>query len=308
MVDIPFPVQAQLAELPEEAQRDFVIEYARRRKETPISYIAHFASLSEGYLDNWTLQIFFWLSFAVGIGPFWWFINLFRMPGKVKRFNQKMAQKVLKHIHFKYKIQGKSGLSSLKKGRLFASPKTYLKKSESPRPRIIKQIDPDGMSLESLKLGFMVDHRLETYEVVNDFQYDWDDSTSEKLYKLNEVGGVSNFFLMVQREGNTLGAFKVQPVNIYAIKEDLEKEIMEYKRPSNILRFQDDSFFREYSKTGWNFNLSQKNTAPQELVVWKYFNENRNRVIRIEKHSQNVFKAFAGEIVTPMDFPNIMPA
>ncbi len=134
MVDIPFPVQAQLAELPEEAQRDFAIEYARRRKETPISYIAHFASLSEGYLDNWTLQIFFWLSFVVGIGPFWWFINLFRMPGKVKRFNQKMAQKVLKHIHFKYKIQGKSGLSSLNKRKPFRKSQNVFEESGDSPP------------------------------------------------------------------------------------------------------------------------------------------------------------------------------
>ena len=305
--DLPFVVQAQLAELPEQAQQDFLYEYTRRKKEPAVAYVAHFATLSEGYLDNWTLQVLFWMSWFVLIGPLWWFINLFRMPGKVRKYNKKLAEKILKHIHFKYKISGKAGLASLKKGKLFDSPSKYLKKAEPAKPRVIRAIDPDSMTLESLKMGFLVDHKLETYEVVNDFQYDWSDMTSEKLYKLNELAGVDSFFLMLQREDGTLATFKVAPVNIYALKEDLEQEIQEFKRPSNIIRFQNKAFFREYSKAGSVFDMSKKTPEGYDVIVWKYFDENRKSVIRIEKHGEQAFKAFTGEIVSQIDFPNIMP-
>lgn len=306
IAEIPFAIQAQLAELPQEAQQDFILEFARRKKELPIAYIAHFTSLSEGYLDNWTLQVLFWFSLPMGIGFFWWFINLFRMPGKVNRFNKKLAHKVLKHIHYKYKISGKGTLQSLKKGKVFENPGKFLKK-ETPLPKKMIPFDPDSITLESMKLGFLLDYDTETYEVVNEFQYDWEDNSSEKLFKVREMGGLNSFFLMTQREGSTLTIFKVQPVNIFALKEDLDREIQEYKRPSNIIRYQDVAYFREYSKTGFSFNFEQKKPIAQEVISWKYFDDIRNKVIRIEKHGQNDFKAFVGEMIDPKHFANVMP-
>ena len=306
IADIPFAVQAQLAELPPEAQQDFIYEFTRRKKELPIAYIAHFTTLSEGYLDNWTLQLLFWFSFAIGIGPLWWFINLFRMPGKVNKFNKKLAAKVLKHIHYKYKITGKGKLSSLK-GRVFQNPTKLLKKQEIPQPRKMTPLDPYSITLESLKMGFLVDYKAETFEVVGEFQYDWEDESSEKLYKVREMGGLDSFFLMVQREGSALMVYKTQPVNIYALKEDLDREIQEYKRPSNIIRYQDAAYFREYSKMGYSFNLENKKQPPQEVITWKYFDDVRKKVIRIEKHGESEFKAFVGEVVLPTAFAEIMP-
>jgi len=306
LVDLPFPVQAQLAELPQQAQEEFIREFSRRKKEVPIAYIAHFTSLSEGYLDNWTLQILFWFSCMIGIGPIWWFINLFRMPGKVKSFNKKLSEKVLKHIHYKYQIAGKSGMA-FGKGRIFQNPGKLLKKAELPQPRKWTPIDPDSITLESLKTGYMLDHQTETFEVVSDMQYDWDDFTSEKLFKINEMAGLDNFFLILKKEGNTLAVFKVMPVNIYALKEDLDREIKEFKRPSNIIQFQGNTYFREYSKTGRSFDLGAKNKMPQEVVAWKYYDESRKNVIRIEQHGEGEFKGFIGKSVSPHDFPSIMP-
>ncbi|MGB0525388.1 MAG: DUF4178 domain-containing protein [Flammeovirgaceae bacterium] len=308
LTDVPFAVQAQLAELPSEAQQDFIYEFTRRKKEVPIAYIAHFTTLSEGYLDNWTLQLLFWFSFVIGVGPFWWFINLFRMPGKVSRFNKKLATKVLKHIHYKYKITGKGKLSSLK-GKTFQNPSSFLKKSEYPGPRKLEPLDPYSITLESLKLGFLVDYQTETFETVNEFQYDWEDGSSEKLFKMRDMGGIDSFFLMIQREGSSLMVYKVQPVNIFALKEDLDREIAEFKRPSNIIRYQDVAYFREYSKTGLNFNMEKTNMKmpPQEVIAWKYFDDIRKRIIRVEKHGENDFKAFVGEAVPQVQFNNVMP-
>ena len=306
VADLPFAVQAQLAELPREAQQDFIYEYTRRKKELPIAYIAHFTTLSEGYLDNWTLQLLFWLSFGIFVGPIWWFVNLFRMPIKVRRYNSKLASKVLKHIHYKYKITGKSTLSSLK-GKVFENPKKFLKKQEFPKPRKLHPIDPDSITLESLQLGYMLEHKTDTYEVVNEHQCDWDDQTTTKVYKLREVGGINSIFLISQREGNALMVYKTQPVNIFALKEDLDQEIQEYKRPSNILRYQDHTYFREYSRTGFNFNMEMLKQPPQEIVSWKYFDDVRKRIIRIDKLGEHEYQAFVGEMVVPGEFYNVMP-
>lgn len=305
IADIPFAVQAQLAELPREAQQDFLYEFTRRKKELPIAYIAHFTTLSEGYLDNWTLQLLFWLSFPIGIGPIWWFINLFRMPIKVRRFNSKLATKVLKHINYKYNIKGKGTLASLK-GKTFQNPSKLLKKQDIPKPRIIKPIDPDSITLESLRLGYMVDHQTNTYEVVNELQYDWEDQTTTKVFKLKEMGGIDSFFLISQREGNSLMVYKTQPVNIFALKEDLDSEIQEFKRPSNILRYQEVTYFREYSRTGYSFNLQQLKQPPAEVISWKYFDDVQKKIIRIDKIGEQEYQAFVGEMIVPGEF-YVMP-
>ncbi len=304
--DIPFAVQAQLAELPKEAQQDFIMEFQRRKKEVPIAYLAHFTTLSEGYLDNWTLQIFFWLSFSVGIGPFWWLINLFRLPGKVRRYNKNMAGKVLRFIHYKHKIAGKGKLTSLK-GKRFESPSKYIKQNQTQlKPKDWKVLDPDTPSLENMHRGYLVDHGLETWEVVSEGQYDWEDGHSEKIFKLNQVGTIDSFLVIVQRESGHLAVHKAIPVNIYAIDEGLEMEIMERKRPFNVLKHQGVSYFREYTKTGYAFNLSNKMERPTEIIAWTYFDEVRRKVLRIEKHGEGAFKAYVGTVAAPLDFSDIM--
>ena len=105
-----------------------------------------------------------------------------------------------------------------------------------------------------------------------------------------------------------MAIYKVNPVNIYALKEDLDKEIKEFKRPSNIIKFQGNTFFREYGKAGWAFDIGiGRNPLSQEVVAWKYFDESRRHIIRIELHGEKDFKAFIGQSVSPVEFPNIMP-
>jgi hypothetical protein len=304
--NIPFAVQAQLAELPVEAQQDFIREYQRRKKDLPVAYITHMVGLSEGYLDNWTLQIFFWLSWAVFIGPLWWFINLFRMPGKVERFNKNLATKALKYIHFKYKISGKSTIASLGKGKMFEHPTAYLKQGKNiVRPRAWRYADAQSISIEHLTVGSMLDHRTEMWEVVSETQFDWEDDTSEKAFKLNQMGESTSFWLFVWREYSQVLGVKAQPVNIYALNEGLELEIMERKRPFNVLNYQGRAYYREFSKTGLAFNLEQKDPAPYEIITWTYYDQERKNIIRIERQGSSGFRAFAGQIVSSGEFSDI---
>ena len=83
-------------------------------------------------------------------------------------------------------------------------------------------------------------------------------------------------------------------------------EVMERKRPFNVLHYQGVAYYREYSKTGHAFNLMQKNPAGNELIAWTYYDEERKKVIRIERHGESDFKAFTGIVVSPLDFSEIM--
>ena len=305
--DIPFAVQAQLAELPQAAQRDFVIEYQRRKKDVPMAYLSHMLTLSEGYLDNWTLQIFFWLSFSVGIAPFWWLINLFRIPGKVRRYNKNMAAKVLRYIHYKHKVSGKGTLASLRRGKLFEKPTKYInQRQEVMHPREWSVEDESMLSVDNLRMGYIFDHGTETWEVISEAQYDWEDGLSEKLFKVRELGAIDSMLLLVSRDVGHVTVYKALPVNIFAIDEGLEMEIMENKRPFNILNYQGVSYFREYTKAGSAFNLSNKAQRPTEIISWTYLDESRNRILRIERHGEESFKAFAGTVASPFDFTEIM--
>jgi hypothetical protein len=303
---LPFPVQAQLAELPEAAQRDFFLEYQRRRKETPLAYLAHLVGLSEGYLDNWTTQILFWLSFSIGIGPFWWAINLLRMPGKVKRFNQNLSKKVLRYIHYKYDVSGKDRLATLKRGTLFEKPAAIRAKPVELKPRPWNPIDPQQPGVDHLAPGYILDHALETWEVVSAGQYDWEDGVSEKMLRLTQLGTLDSFLLVVRKEFNHLFLQKVQPVSIYAIHEGLEMEIQERKRPFNVIHYQGVAYFREYSKTGHLFELEAKDRRPSEIIAWTYYDEARRKVIRVERYDDSEFRAFSGEVTSPLDFSEIM--
>ena len=217
-----------------------------------------------------------------------------------------MATKVLKYIHYKHQIVGKGKLQSLK-GKIFEKPSSIIRtKPEQIKPRPWKSADPQEMSLENMRHGALVDHALETWEVINEGQYDWEDGTSEKIFGLKQVGEVDVFLLLVRREFGHLSVQKAMPVNIYAINEGLEMEVMERKRPFNVLHYQGIAYYREYSKTGHAFNLMHKNPLGNELIAWTYYDEERKKVIRIERHGESDFKAFTGTVISPLDFSEIM--
>lgn len=85
-----------LQDLTPEQKQYVVSTLPSREKSVTYAYIfwAVFA-VYYFYLNKPGKNILLWLTGAVGIGLIWWFIDLFRMKGMVRRYNYEAAVKVV---------------------------------------------------------------------------------------------------------------------------------------------------------------------------------------------------------------------
>jgi hypothetical protein len=329
--ELPYAVTAQLAELPQEAQREFFEEYNRNARTTSIGYILHLLVFGThyAYLNQWVLQFFYWLTLG-GLG-IWTFVDLFRIPSMIEAHNNKVADQTLRHVLVKYRYglknpttaDSSSLYSSAKDSRfMLRTPYDLQKKGENIEsnnsekrssikmrpiaPRILDAPETDLMRLSiiNLKAGYLVDFDLTTWETVQEWQYDWDNGNSGKEFRL--VNEKETLHLYMRNEGTQLHTILGRKVNIHSIDRELEDEIQTNSRPLSVLNYQEIDYFRENTKTGWRHELTAK-TSANKLTAWEYFDETMTFFMRIEQIENETYKAIVGEVISPFEFSNVLP-
>ncbi len=329
--ELPYAVTAQLADLPQEAQREFFEEYNRNARTSSIGYILHLLVFGThyAYLNQWLLQFLYWFT-AGGFG-IWWFIDLFRIPSMIEAHNNKIADQTLRHVLVKYRYGLKnpttadstSSLYSSAKGSRFMlrTPYDLQKKGENIEndnlekrssmkirpiaPRILDSPDADPMRLSiiNIKAGFLVDFDLTTWETVQEWQYDWDNGNSGKEFRL--VNEKETLHLYMRNEGTQLHTILGRKVNIFSIDRDLEEEIQTNSRPPSVINYEEIDYFRENTKVGWRHELTAK-TSANKITAWEYFDETLTFFMRIEQIEGQSYKATVGEVISPFEFSNVL--
>jgi len=328
--ELPYAVTAQLAELPQEAQREFFEEYNRNARTTSIGYILHLLVFGThyAYLNQWFLQFLYWFS-AGGFG-IWWFIDLFRIPSMIENHNNKIADQTLRHVLVKYRYglnnpttADSTSLYSSKGSRfMLRNPYDVRKMGENTEnnsqaekrsiskirpimPRILDtpENDPMRLGIINIKAGYLVDFDLTTWEAVQEWQYDWDNENSGKEFRL--LNEKETLHLYMRNEGTQLHTILGRKVNIFSIDRELGEEIQTNSRPPSVINYQEIDYFRENTKIGWRHDLTAKTTA-NKLTVWEYFDETMTFFMRIEQFEEQTYKATVGEVISPFEFSNVL--
>jgi len=332
--ELPYAVTAQLADLPQEAQREFFEEYNRNARTTSIGYILHLLVFGThyAYLNQWLLQFLYWFT-AGGFG-IWWFVDLFRIPAMIESHNNKVADQTLRHVLVKYRygLKNPTTADSVSSSSLYSSAKgsrfmlrtpydlqqkgeniendNYSDKRNSMKirpiaPRILDSPDTDPMRLGiiNIKAGFLVDFDLTTWETVQEWQYDWDNGNSGKEFRL--VNEKETLHLYMRNEGTQLHTILGRKVNIFSIDRELEEEIQTNSRPPSVINYEEIDYFRENTKVGWRHELTAK-TSASKITAWEYFDETMTFFMRIEQIEGQSYKATVGEVISPFEFSNVL--
>ena len=277
--NIPFSVQEKLADMPLVAQQDFAIEFRKNMKSVQLTYILHFLGLDYIYLGKWGLQILYWFSWFTFLFPgiIWSIILYFRIPVLVNDINRKVAETALKNVILRYGYNKK-----IKEELVQNDP------IRTVRARTLKEVgyNPSQLTVDNLKVGFIVDYNLKTWNVICENQYDWENGFSEKSFTLAQ--GTQKLHLFLNNDHDNQIVLVSNPINIYAIDESLEDEILKEKRSKNILSYNETNYYRENTKEGLKFDLINK-TDGNKLIAWEYFDKERTQVIRIEQYGSFFF-------------------
>lgn len=295
---LPNAVKHKIESLPALAQTEFYYEYgksaAKMKKQRNVATILLVIS-AFNFILPLSAGMLYWL----------YHIKENRIPLS--------ANKALKRVLLKYRLSSGRTAPSTPNSSLEETLNAMKQRVvpptsfEQPKPRPSKVATPENydLTIENLKEGFMLDYNLKTWQVTNVSQYDWENGSVEKEFSL--VSGIERASLYLKNESGLVSFVFCKQVNIYAIDENLESEILHKGKPYNILTYEEMPYYRENTNTGLIYNMTN-NSSGNKVLGWEYYDGQRQNVIRIEQRGRTDFKTWIGKAVSSYDFTSILPS
>ena len=98
---LPSAVRGQLARLPARAQSEFLEEFQRRSKSLWAAYFCSLFYCHHALLGRRGTTLAMWLASLATLGMLgmaWWLVDLIRLPGLVRSYNQALAFDILRNM------------------------------------------------------------------------------------------------------------------------------------------------------------------------------------------------------------------
>ncbi len=302
---LPFAITNQLRQLPEDVQKDFLREYRKRSKDLAVAYLLQWLSpfgFHYLYTNKIILFIFYTLTFMGG--GIWFLIDLIRMPSMIRAVNDRIADECLREVMYRHQVHAGKGRTPNYLSKLHVNEP--LRQIEARQPRTLQlEDDPLNLQIENLKIGYLVDYGLKTWEVKNENQYDWDSGLVEREFVLKN--DTQRQFLSVWYQHGTWNTQVAEEINLHSIREDLDKEILQNQNPPTILHYGDLKFYREDFREGFVFDKSNRNLKGNKVLAWDYYDQTRQKIVRIEQSGRKKFRAKLGFVVDSSLFSEVLP-
>lgn len=95
---IPQSVRDELVTMPTEQQHRFVNDFRIQSKSLLMAYLCSLIYCHYGLLGRWAMSGWMWASLFIAstLGFIWWLIDLVRIPGMVREYNERLAVDLLR--------------------------------------------------------------------------------------------------------------------------------------------------------------------------------------------------------------------
>jgi len=174
----------------------------------------------------------------------------------------------------------------------------FFKKKKEP------DYDPLDVRVNDLRQGFIFDYDLKSWEVLEEYTYDWGDNYFSKEYKISS--GAEIMFLSVE-EDDMLELSLQKKIKLSNLGGDIEGEIIKNRIPPKMIVYKGVDFYRDSESPGY---FKEENSEKDwiELISWSYFNEEEDRILTIEQWDDREFEASYGKVIKEYEISGITPA
>jgi len=161
--------------------------------------------------------------------------------------------------------------------------------------------DPLNLTLSGLKVGYLVDFDMKTWEVKSYAAYDFDGDRVEEW----ELDSGADRFFLERFEDDEVEWIVSRKVSLSDVAEGIRKHIIEHDDPPEILTFTGQRFIAEGSGAGYYYKDGEG--AGDQLIYWDYEDSSGENIICIEQWGEDEFEASVGKYVEEYEFTNILP-
>ncbi len=164
------------------------------------------------------------------------------------------------------------------------------------------EFDPmRDLVIDKLRVGYLVDHDLETWTVTGHQHYRFNDGRTAEEWELTE-GRTKRY--LERSDADDVSWSLGQSVPIGALG-DVREHMERHEDPPDQIVYQGTSYYLKGSVGGYLRNEGE--TDEQELILWELLDEDEERFLSIIQWSETEFSAATSIAVADYQFDNILP-
>lgn len=162
--------------------------------------------------------------------------------------------------------------------------------------------DSTNITVEDLALGFLFDYDLKSWEVVEEYEYDWGDECFSREFKVKSYDEVA--YLSIEDEEELEIIFSKR-VKLSDIDPGLFSKMKNEEEMPDSIRYDGKQFFLESENPGFFNDKKKGKKSWVEMISWTYGYD--QEVINVEQWSETDFEASVGKYVSTLEISNIIP-
>lgn len=164
--------------------------------------------------------------------------------------------------------------------------------------------DPNNIKIKDLRVGFMFDYDLDTWQIKEEYEYDWGDNYFTREYKVEAADDVAYLHIDYNDEGSMTLSRKLK---IRALGEDIPENIVENKRPPKKIEFKGNTYYLDKESPGYFSDDPEDDESWVEFISWDYYDSEEKLVACVEQWGNREFEASCGKVVNDYEITNILP-
>lgn len=166
-----------------------------------------------------------------------------------------------------------------------------------------EEFDPlTDLVLSKLKVGYLVDYDMITWEVTEYNMYDWDNGLFTYEWELKSGNEVVYLECEDDDEPEWILARKIP---FKSLGTGLAEYIKKNEDPPEELKYDNVTYHLDDSSGG--YFCKGGNGQREEFIYWDYVDEADEKALTIEQWGENKFEASLGQYVEEYQFTNILP-
>jgi len=175
----------------------------------------------------------------------------------------------------------------------------FKKKKEEP-----EVLDPLSITLSDLKLGYVLDYDLKTWQVTAQHYYDYEGDRVDEW----ELTCGDDVAFLERSEDDSISWGLTRKIHLSDVEGDIRGHMRDHDNddPPDEVRCQGVMFYGVSSAVGSFYK--DGGDEGQTFIIWNYLDESEERTLSIEQWDEDAFEAAVGEIVEEYQFSNILPS
>ncbi len=179
----------------------------------------------------------------------------------------------------------------------------FFKKKTQEVPQL--HYDPTSISVLDIRKGFLFDYDFKTWEVTDEYEYDW--GNNRFSYEFKVVSGTETYYLRVEQSQKTV-CYLTDKLRFTKLGEYVENHIRQEEKPPREITYEGVKYIRERESPGYFRNLEDAPEEAAEMLSWEYMDDSERKILIIDQWDVSEFEALIGIIIPEFSISNILPS